>query len=228
VVYRTFIKSIIVQIKKHRALYSKNIQKGWEKEGYRSVLEYWEKRNDDSKLYLLDKLKEFNPSSVLEIGSNCGNNLFRLAKAYPNAEIVGIDINPLAVELGNKWLKENGINNVSLRVDNVEDLESVSGHHFDVVFSWAVLMYIHPKRILSVVNKLSGIANKGIVLIEMHKRDLKNPLGEFHSPANWKRDYLTILKSLDVDMADIRIESVPSHIWNPSGGGASFIRVDIC
>jgi hypothetical protein len=75
---------------------------------------------------------------------------------------------------------------------------------------------------------LIGLARKGIALIEMHERGIKNPLGEFHSPANWMRDYVYILEKLNIDTSNTSVESVPAHIWNPSGGGASFIRVNKC
>ena len=60
--------------------------------------DYWKSRNDEHRNnYLISIFDKYNPSSVLEIGCNCGNKLYPLACRYPNAKLYGIDINQIAM-----------------------------------------------------------------------------------------------------------------------------------
>jgi len=64
---------------------------------------YWRTRYHPHRTFLVDRIGKFSPiHSVLEIGSACGPNLYQIAKKFPDAQVKGIDINPIAVQLGNE------------------------------------------------------------------------------------------------------------------------------
>ena len=64
---------------------------------------------------MLERIVGFAPvSSILDVGSSSGPNLYHLAKEFPNTLIRGIDVNPYAVEYGNRRFAEEGVSNVKL------------------------------------------------------------------------------------------------------------------
>lgn len=60
------------------------------------VLGYWNSRHHSHRILLLESLARFAPlESVLEVGCNCGPNLFRIAERFHDTRLIGIDINPV-------------------------------------------------------------------------------------------------------------------------------------
>lgn len=64
------------------------------------VMSYWDSQNHSHRPLLLEKIASYSPDSVLEIGCNCGPNLYLIARRFPDIEIRGVDINPRAIEKG--------------------------------------------------------------------------------------------------------------------------------
>ena len=77
------------------------------------------------------------------------------------------DINPIAVQKGNKWFKKQGISNVKLEVGKAQELYRFADKSFDVVFTDAVLIYISPDEIKHIVKEMLRIG-RVIVLNEWH------------------------------------------------------------
>ena len=129
---------------------------------------YWNSRNHPHRSFLVERICRFSPIySILEIGCACGPNLYQIAKKFPDAEVRGIDINPIAVQKGNEWVKEEGISNVKLEVGKAQELRRFADKSFDVVFTDAVLIYIPPDEIKQVVKEMLRIS-RVIVLNEWH------------------------------------------------------------
>jgi SAM-dependent methyltransferase len=128
---------------------------------------YWRSRNHPHRSFLVERICKFSPNSVLEIGCACGPNLYHIAKKFPDAEVRGIDINPIAVQKGNEWFKQEDISNVKLEVGKAQELEQFADWSFDVVFTDAVLIYISPDEIKQVVKEMLRIG-RVVVLNEWH------------------------------------------------------------
>ncbi len=129
------------------------------------VLSYWDSRDHRHRPFLLEKVADFAPlSSVLEIGCNCGPNLYLIAKRFPDIEIQGIDINPMAVQRGNERFAQEGISNVKLSVGKADELRQFQDKGFDIVFTDAVLIYIGRDKIQRVIKEMVRVARKGLIL----------------------------------------------------------------
>lgn len=199
--------------------------KNWVEEDIESIKNRWCERNHDRYFFLQNKIKRLHPDSVLEIGSSCGNILVLLSQTMPTTTMVGIDVSPVAVESGNRWLKEEQVYNVILETGSAEDLSRFPDKSFNVVFSSAALMYINPRDIERVMINMVRISKKAVILLEMHGDGIKKYLGEFYSPNNWKRDYRRILNEMGISNDRILTEKVPEKLWHPSGGGATYVEV---
>lgn len=177
---------------------------------------YWDSQKHTHRAFLVEKISSFSPvSSILEIGCNCGPNLYLLARKFPDAEITGIDINPLAVQKGNEWLAREGTSNVKLLVGKADELERFQEKSFDVVFTDAVLIYVGPDKIQEVMKGMVRVARRALVLMEWHcfepQRKDPNGLGVYHQ-GHWKRDYVALLKQF-VRVEQIRVTKIPEDIW---------------
>lgn len=217
---------IILRYREIRDKYFDIKAKNWSKDNLTKIREYWNIRFNEANQYLIIRILPFKPKSILEIGSNCGNKLFLLSQKLEGTRIVGIDINQIAVQKGNEWFKKERINNVELRVGRAEDLNEIPDKSFDIIFTWAVLIYIRPSKIKDVLASMLRIAKKAILLVEMDSEDYdrkSDKLGVYFPPGNWKRDYRWILKKLNVDNRKIQIEKISPSIWDPGGGDASLI-----
>ena len=201
-------------------------EKEWKKRNVQDALNgYWSTRDSPHRKYLVDIIREYNPSTILEIGSNCGPNLYQLSKIFPNAEIIGTEINPEAVNIGNELFKKEGIKNVTLIISKAEELSQFQNNYFDVVFSWAVLLLIGPDKIEKVMNELIRVTRKTLILLEPHiEEDKRNGLGILHKKY-WMRNYICLVKKIVGNIRDssINISKIPPDIWNPGCGNAKLL-----
>jgi ubiquinone/menaquinone biosynthesis C-methylase UbiE len=172
---------------------------------------YWDSRDHSHRSFLMKRIFKLSPSSILEIGCNCGPNLYIFAKKFPDAEIRGIDVNPMAVQKGNEWFTEEGISNVKLLVGKADDLRQFKDKSFDVVFTDAVLIYIGPDKIKKVIEEMLRVTRKALIFLEWHCFDSRcNPLGVY--VGHWMRDYIALLREF-VPESKIKVTKLPKALW---------------
>jgi ubiquinone/menaquinone biosynthesis C-methylase UbiE len=198
----------------------------WNSNRYRGredewVMSYWDSQDHSHRRFLFDRLSGLAPiSSLLEVGCNCGPNLYLIAKKFPHAEIRGIDINQEAVRTGNTLFAREGMANVNLRVGKADELNEFGDRSFDVVLTDAVLIYIGPDKIKKVIKEMVRITRRALVLVEWHcepETDSSHGLGVYHS-GHWKRNYVDLLKQF-VPEAQIRLAKIPPEAWPDENWG---------
>lgn len=194
---------------------SKRERDDWGKGSDDWIKSYQDSLDHPHRLFLVDTISRFNPSSILEVGCNCGPNLCLLAKKFPDAEIRGIDINPIAVEKGNEWLAQEGISNIRLSVGKADELVQFQDKRFDVVFTDAVLIYIGPDKIKEVMKNAIRITRQALIFMEWHSFEPqgRDPYGlGVYEQGIWKRDYVSLLKQF-VPEEQIRVTKIPEETW---------------
>lgn len=182
----------------------------------------WNSRGHPHRSYLVERIAAFSPiTSLLEIGSASGPNLYLLAKRFPDSEIRGVEINPHAVEVGNEGFSREGISNVKLSAGRAEDLSEFKDNSFDVVFTDATLIYVKRGAIYGVIKEMLRIARKGLVFVECHdfeqRPDDRLGLGVY-TRGLWVRDYVTLLKQF-VSEEQIHVTKITTDIWPDEGWG---------
>jgi hypothetical protein len=207
-------------------------EREWASKDVASAEEYWATRNLPVKTFLARSVfnLDFYPRGILEIGSNCGANLYHLAKKFPDSEIVGTDISKVAIQKGNTWFMQEGITNVRLISCKAEELNQFNDKYFDVVFTFAVLIYIGPDKIERVMKEIVRVAKRRLILIEAYGTDPKDPRGLGFRPYRyWKRDYATLFKQFVPHFPEgkIHISKFPEDLWRPGGGGGTIVEFSI-
>lgn len=203
---------------------TRHLRKGevddWGKGSTDWIRGYWNSQDHRHRPFIIEKAFSFSSvSSILEIGCNCGPNLFLLANKFPKANITGIDINPMAVQKGNEWLAQAGCSNVKLFVGKADELAHFQDKSFDVVFTDAVLIYIGPDRIKEVMKEMIRVARRALILVEWHcfEHERKDPygLGTYHL-GFWRRDYVALLKQF-IRKERIHVVKIPEDVWTARG-----------
>jgi len=166
------------------------------------LLDWW---NIEDRLFLLTKISEVSFDSVLELGSNCGPNLRMIAKHYPNARIAGTDISKNSVALGNRLFLSSSINNVNLYFGKAHIL-NFPDKSFDLVFTFAVLLYVGPDKIEAVLNESIRVAKKRILFLEWHDGSVKN----YNFKEHWIYNFMFLLQKFKSRISSFSIVKIPS------------------
>ncbi|MGB3436901.1 methyltransferase regulatory domain-containing protein [Achromobacter sp.] len=80
---------------------------------------------------------------VLEIGCAAGGNLLPFALAYPDAEVVGVDLSPVQIEAGQQVLARVGVKNMTLHAMSLTDIGPEFGK-FDYIIAHGVFSWVPP------------------------------------------------------------------------------------
>lgn len=144
-------------------------------------------RNDDAQIIagninLFSKIigKTTRVKSVIEFGSNIGNNLKAIKSLIPNCEISAIEINQKAVEI----LQEQ---DVKIYAKSILDFEP--DYKRDLAFVKGVLIHINPDELQNVYKKLYNSSSKYILIAEYYNPSPVTIPYRGHTDRLFKRDF---------------------------------------
>lgn len=166
------------------------------------------------RLWLVERLPAVE--SALEIGSGYGPNLEHLARRFPDARLVGLDMNAHSVAEGNRRFRERGVPNASLLLGNADDLSRFETASFDLVLADAMLLYVAPSRLPAVFDEMRRISRQLIAMVDLHDPALRGQraLGR-PSADGWIRNWETAISRTD-DVEGVTFTKIPPAAW--SGG----------
>lgn len=116
----------------------------------------------------------WSPRRILDLGTGLGHNVLPIARAFPKAEIVAVDLAAPMLRYGHARAIGMGITNVTFQQANAESLSFESGH-FDFIFS---TMFLHEtsraalRHILSESKRLLAAGGVQIHLEQPPYRDM--------------------------------------------------------
>ncbi|MFV8784210.1 class I SAM-dependent methyltransferase [Microbulbifer sp. SA54] len=109
----------------------------------------------------------YRPKRILDIGCTVGHNIVPLAQAFPETEILAIDVAPPVLRYAHARAKSLGIDNITFRQENAEAIDAEDGS-FDLIIT---CMFLHETssralpRILAETHRLLAEGGK-VVHIE--------------------------------------------------------------
>ncbi len=113
--------------------------------------------NDGGGQALAQWLKEehpgFKPRRILDIGCTVGHNIVPLAQAFPDAEVIAIDVAAPMLRYAHARARALGVNNISFRQANGEALDYTDGS-FDLI---TTAMFWHESSATAMPRKLREI-----------------------------------------------------------------------
>lgn len=133
----------------------------------------------------LSALKKMNPHplSILDVG--CGGGLFtiRIAQKFPQAQVVGIDLNEQAIEFAKRSLvsMKNPPDNVRFELRTQPKLAEAS-NSYDVVLSTLVCHHIPDQDLVEFLSAACQVAKRKVIINDLHRHVLAFGLFKLISP----------------------------------------------
>lgn len=202
--------------------------------GRRWLEEGWQTKDSpaikDLRHAMVEKIKSYNPQSVLDFGCGTGPQLYFLSKELRETKFLGLDVNKSAVMFGQKKFKEENINNVELICGTADYLNKIPDKSFDVFYTMAVMFYIGPDKIESVARNMLRISRKAIILAEpnyIHTEQDKRGQGVYVG-GHWLRNFSDLFALLGIDIEKIKVTDATKFWANDSiGKFASIIEIEV-
>ena len=141
------------------------------------------------------------PTSILELGCGAGRNLWHLGRAFPDARVVGIDINAAATR------SRELPNNVAVQQADVLNLDWQRVGRFDVILTSGFLMHVNHSDVRVLVQKI-------------HDHCMWHLHFELHGPAHawdyhrYPRSYRDLMRDLGIALDEYHVfanDPVHSH-----------------
>jgi SAM-dependent methyltransferase len=129
----------------------------------------------DRASFLLCKKLLFEPGSILDVGCGSGSSALKFALRYPNARVVGLDVDPHAIAHANKNLEAlrvksgKALDNVSFVVHDPAKGLSHMSKSFDVVMLSLVAHHIKTSELVVFLRELSQVARRAIIINDLHR-----------------------------------------------------------
>lgn len=114
-------------------------------------------------------VERYQPASLFEVGCHCGPNLVRLAQDVPSlADVFGIDASAQAIEAGQAWVKEAGLDTrVRMQVGRFpDDTAAMPDRCAEVVLSCYALAYFSPADLDAALYEVGRLASRVVILAE--------------------------------------------------------------
>ncbi len=97
----------------------------------------WANRHPREFGFVKERLSDVSAPRILSFGCSTGEEVFSLQEYFPNAEIVGIDINPRSIAVCRKKLVQVRAPHISFSVADSTTAEQSA--HYDAIFCLSVL-----------------------------------------------------------------------------------------
>ena len=100
---------------------------------------------------------DFKPKRILDIGCTIGHNIVPLAQAFPDAEVIAIDVARPCLRYAHARAVALGVSNISFVQANGEDLPQFADESFDLITTamfWHETSHSAMPNILRTINRL--------------------------------------------------------------------------
>ena len=154
--------------KKDRMEKKVGLAKSWKSEKIYLEKHFYELCGRPVHKYIYGKLGRLGAAnSIYEFGASTGFNLFLVEKNYSQFnELVGFDIDSIAVDLGNEIAKKNQSKVKLETTDVLKRINELKDGCVDIVLSQGFLVTMQDEEIKRLLDNFVRIARVGVMLIE--------------------------------------------------------------
>ncbi len=164
---------------------------------------------------IMDCLVGAPPKSILEVGSNIGNNL-RALRTLTGAEMYALEPNADA----RKVLVDDGVVPAANAIDSFAANVPLADGAVDMAFTSGVLIHIHPDHLLASMREIHRVAKRYVVCIEYFSDKPEMIPYRGHDDRLFKRDFggyymdnFPDLKLVDYGFAWKRVTGLDNLTW---------------
>jgi ubiquinone/menaquinone biosynthesis C-methylase UbiE len=130
--------------------------------------------------WVKEHLKDFRPKRILDLGCGLGHNVLPIAQAFPDAEVIAVDVGAPMLRYGLARAKAMGVENVTFVQGDVSRLAQFADESFDWIQSTMFLHETSFKGMQAIFDETQRLLKPGgIVLhVEQPQYDAAMPLFE--------------------------------------------------
>lgn len=158
----------------------------------------------------------FKPASVLDAGSGFGQYSYRLARAFPGAQIAGLDLKKDLVESGNRFAQRMRLENVTFEAGDLLAMDY--DNRFDLALSVDVLEHIEDdRRVIGNIGRV--LKQNGLFIFTTPYYDGKDPDSAVFVDEHVRPGYSREETEEKLSEAGFRLETF-TITYGPWGGAA--------
>ncbi len=119
--------------------------------------------------WLKDQDANFKPKRILDIGCALGNSLLPIAQAFPEADIVAIDISAPMLRYGHARATSLGVKNITFMQMSGEDLSTFADGSFDFVMTSIFLHELSTKSLPKIMREGYRVLSGGGAMLHLEQ-----------------------------------------------------------
>ena len=119
--------------------------------------------------WLKDQDADFKPKRILDIGCALGNSLLPIAQAFPEADIVAIDISAPMLRYGHARATSLGVKNITFMQMSGEDLSTFADGSFDFVMTSIFLHELSTKSLPKIMGEGYRVLTSGGAMLHLEQ-----------------------------------------------------------
>lgn len=154
--------------------------------------------------WVRETFPEFKPRRILDMGTTTGHNLLPVARAFPEADVVGVDVAAPVLRYAAARASALGVDNVRFLQANATDLKAFEDGSFDLVMS---TMFLHELSLASmdgIFREAHRLLSPGGLFVNMEQPAYKGMPPFEQAMRDWdahfnNEPYWTTLHGLDLD-----------------------------
>jgi len=140
-------------------------RKFWDNWADSFISDSWQIKIHPQHKWILSKIKELKPESILEIGCGFGRNINFLIKNGIEAEkIIGVDISSKMIDKAKEYLKKGTVRLIVADANNLP----FKNKEFDLVLIHGVFMHVKPENIEKVITESLRVSKKDLIDLEQN------------------------------------------------------------
>jgi 2-polyprenyl-3-methyl-5-hydroxy-6-metoxy-1,4-benzoquinol methylase len=122
---------------------------------------------DRATFYAIDQLTQI-PQTILDVGCGGGSFARRLAKRYPQAKVVGIDISKEAIDYANR---QSPFSNLFFQLTETPTLDYPS-NQFDLVTATLVCHHLTDEELVAFLQQAVRVAKHAVIINDLHRHPI--------------------------------------------------------
>jgi len=135
--------------------------------------------------------------SILEVGCGTGENLTAINEECPGVELFGIEPNKIAFDIA----RRDGPACMLLN-DSFENYKE--DRKFNLVFTWGVLIHVHPDNLQAFMQKIVDHSSEYVVAVEYFAPEQREVKYRDNNGALWVNDFGKLYMGMGLEIIDCR------------------------
>jgi len=116
----------------------------------------------------------FKPKRILDIGCTVGHNALPLAQAFPDAEVIAVDVARPSLRYAHARAKSLNVNNITFVQANAEDLPQYQNESFDLITTSMFWHETSHKSMPNIFKTINRLLKKGGLTLHLEQPQYTN------------------------------------------------------